>query len=873
MTRFTALTDNNMLVSFNTSNPSHAHTISVTGIEGTLLGIDTRPADGLLYGLTTANRLYTLNPMSGEATFVSTLSQPFMGGVISGFDFNPVPDRLRLVGDNDQNFRINVDTGEVIEDGRLAFAAGDRNAGVNPNITASAYINAFDGATSTALYNIDTLLNTLVLQDPPNDGTLVTIGELGVDFGLAGGFDIVSSPDGTNQGFAVSDARLYSIDLETGMATDLGMIGGEARLNLLGLAATPEPTMEPITFVALTSNNQLLAFNPETPEHIASIPVRGIDGVLLGIDTRPADGMLYGLTTANKLYTLDPNGFDSGTFNGSFTLADDEVSLLLDSALYINLHTEMFNAGELRGQVEVELENDIVAFGIPIEGSQEVGDMIPGEDAPAMGTFDVIYDDATNTLRIRGSFMDLTGDLLPVGPEDVEGNPQSAIHLHQGAVGENGPILRNLTVNADGTFEGTFTLTDEEEALLLDQALYVNIHTETFGAGELRGQLAVEVENDVVILGIPIEERQEVGDMVPPDGPANGMFDLIFDNSTQKLKINGSFADLTSPLFPVGPAMDVEGNPQSAVHLHQGMAGENGPIVRSLATMDHVATFVSTLSQPFEGGVISGFDFNPVPDRLRLVGDNNQNFRINVDTGEVIADGDLAFAEGDVNAGVNPNITASAYTNSFAGATSTALYNIDTLLNTLVLQNPPNDGTLVTVGELGVDFGLAGGFDIVSSPDGTNQAFAVSDAILYSIDLETGAATKLGMIGQEPGLDLLGFSAVSRPVRRMMMADSVTGEMPETGMGHDMGMDMEHSMMGRSYAQRDLRKQKRALTKQVSAFLKKTDLADLTSGLQQMGLSSLDQTFLEDLNTMLPKENLGVAANLFHAHLLGSAAA
>jgi len=542
-------------------------------------------------------------------------------------------------------------------------------------------------------------------------------------------------------------------------------------------------------FIALTDNNTLLSFASSNLEEVTSTTVTGIEGTLIGIDTRPADGKLYGLTTANKLYTLDPNGFGTGSFMGDFTLDHHEERQLLHDALYINLHTTEFGGGELRGQIEVELENDIVAFGLPIDGSQEVGDMTPPDDAPAMGTFNVIYDDATNTLRVTGTFMDLTSELLPVGDVDAEGNPQSAIHLHQGAVGENGPILRNLTVNDNGSFEGTFTLTDAEEALLLDQALYVNIHTDEFGAGELRGQLAVEVENDVVVLGVPIEEAQEVGDMTPPVGPAMGMFDVIYDNSTNRLLIDGEFTDITSPLLPVG-AVDAEGNPQSAVHLHQGRAGENGPIIRNLAAMDEVATLVSTLSEPFGGGVVSGFDFNPVPDRLRLVGDNDQNFRINVDTGEVIVDGDLAFVEGDVNFGVNPNITASAYTNSFDGATSTQLFNIDTLLNTLVLQNPPNDGGLVTIGELGVNFGIVGGFDIVSAAEGENMGFAAADGMLYSIDLETGAATNLGMIGDGSVMNLLGFAAVG---------EDLVIDMPDIGMDHHHPMDdamMDDAMMG-----------------------------------------------------------------------------
>ncbi|WP_413164022.1 DUF4394 domain-containing protein [Capilliphycus salinus ALCB114379] len=256
MENLAALTDNNTLLIFNSSNPGQVTTIAVTGIEGTLLGIDTRPANGLIYGLTTANNLYTIDPSSGVATLASTLSQPFEGGTISGFDFNPAADRLRLVGDNDQDFRINVDTGAVIVDGTLAFAQGDVNAGINPNVTASAYTNSFAGTTSTQLYNIDTLLNTLVLQNPPNDGILVTVGELGLDFDTLGGFDIASSPNGSNTAFAASNSMLYTVDLATGTATNVGMIGDDANLNLQGLAV-----LDPLTGDFVFDPAQYLASN------------------------------------------------------------------------------------------------------------------------------------------------------------------------------------------------------------------------------------------------------------------------------------------------------------------------------------------------------------------------------------------------------------------------------------------------------------------------------------------------------------------------------------------------------------------------------------------------------------------------------------
>lgn len=269
MTTLIALTDNNTLISFNPNNPGQSVSATVTGLEGTLIGIDVRPANGLIYGLTTANKLYAFDPNAVDAgtvgaTFVSTLSVPFTSDSLSGFDFNPVADRLRLAGGNDQNFRINVDTGAVIVDGALAFGAGDANAGGNPNVTASAYTNSFAGTTSTQLFNIDTSVNGLLLQNPPNNGTLGSIGALGFDFGDRGGFDIRSAFAGDNRAFAATAGTLYTIDLVSGMATDIGTIGAGGSFNIKGLTVTAKnaPAPSNSSFNGRLDIELITGFNP-----------------------------------------------------------------------------------------------------------------------------------------------------------------------------------------------------------------------------------------------------------------------------------------------------------------------------------------------------------------------------------------------------------------------------------------------------------------------------------------------------------------------------------------------------------------------------------------------------------------------------------
>lgn len=219
------LTENNTLVAFRSRDLTKTKKVMITGVTGTLVGIDYRPANGALYGLSTNNQVYTIEPTTGVATLVATLSVSFGSGKFSGVDFNPVADRLRVVGDNDENLRIDVTTGTTTVDLPLAYSLTDTNVGKNPSIIGAGYTDTRVGATTTKLFNIDATQDVLVVQNPPNNGTLSTVGPLGVDFGATGGFDIFVDDNGINAAFAVSGATLYRIDLATGKANEVGPIG------------------------------------------------------------------------------------------------------------------------------------------------------------------------------------------------------------------------------------------------------------------------------------------------------------------------------------------------------------------------------------------------------------------------------------------------------------------------------------------------------------------------------------------------------------------------------------------------------------------------------------------------------------------------
>ena len=308
-----ALTISGRLISFNRDTPgTQVGAVTVIGLAPaeTLLGIDIRPANGVLHALGSNGGIYRIDPANGVATLVSTLraaagdDNPFtaLSGTSFGVDFNPVVDRLRVVSNTGQNLRINVDTGDAITDGTITPASAA--------VSASSYTNAFSGTTSTRLFNLNLATNTLDLLNPPNDGTLVSGPPLGVAATAANGFDIDAR---TNTGYAAltvgSTTALYRINLTatapTAAATLVGGIaGGEG---IRGLALIQPGAMK---VTGLTADNRLVGFDARSPNTLTNnVAITGLNAGerILGIDVRPADSQLWALSSTARLYTLNPD--------------------------------------------------------------------------------------------------------------------------------------------------------------------------------------------------------------------------------------------------------------------------------------------------------------------------------------------------------------------------------------------------------------------------------------------------------------------------------------------------------------------------------------------------------------------------------------
>jgi hypothetical protein len=236
-----ALNTNNVISVLWPGANSFTRLVRVTQVNGNLIGIDFRPADGkntALYALTDTGTIYTitLTPNGlGNATQVSNLSPRFPSGIQSLMDFNPVVNALRLIGSDRLNYAAVNSNGNLNVTAiqtALSYDPNDVNRGVAPHISAGSYDTNFAGVAATRFYAIDYDLDTLVTIQPATPGgssatgggVLQTLGPIltptgqRINIDPTADIDIYSIPSIPTVGFAnrlvgVSGQTFFKIDL------------------------------------------------------------------------------------------------------------------------------------------------------------------------------------------------------------------------------------------------------------------------------------------------------------------------------------------------------------------------------------------------------------------------------------------------------------------------------------------------------------------------------------------------------------------------------------------------------------------------------------------------------------------------------------
>jgi len=245
------------LVRFESSDPGAYSVVGpLSGVlpRHGLRGIDFRPSTGVLYAVSNDDaraQLYRLDPVTAALTPVGPgFTFPSDPYARLSMDFNPSTDEIRLVTGNGFNLRIDPDTGAAAFDAPLQWNPGDTNAGGTPFAADIAHSNNTPGAASTTLYAYDFTLDIVAIQGgpggspPPETGVWNSVGPSGVVVIDAGvGFDISARSGAAFASYTRLGVEAFaSVDLGTGVFTELGVFSGVQMLDIAVLVAPPPPT-------------------------------------------------------------------------------------------------------------------------------------------------------------------------------------------------------------------------------------------------------------------------------------------------------------------------------------------------------------------------------------------------------------------------------------------------------------------------------------------------------------------------------------------------------------------------------------------------------------------------------------------------------
>lgn len=743
------------LFSFERASGRIVESWTVSGVpEGeTLLGLDIRPADGALFALSSAGKLYTIDMESGAATLKAPLaadaadtSDPFLAlsGAVFGVDFNPVADRLRVVSDTGQSLRINPNTGATITDTALSPAT--------PGVTAAAYTENFASACRTRLLVIDAAARKLLLQNPPNDGKLSELASIdGASFTALRGFDIFTGSDGTNTalvaGAKADGEYVATLDLTTGAIRDAQQLELDADETLEAVVVRPPatpPAQAPGELLATTEDGRVISFNRAAPGKLCtSAQITGLASgeELLGADVRPADGAFYALSNHNKLYTI---AVESGAAALKSTLAADPADA---TEPFSTLSGAKFGVGFNPVPDRLRVISDGGSnLRINVDTGATTTDVALNPGSPSVTA--VAYTNSfagakSTTLYALDTALDA---LVRVGGDPATGaacseatNPNCGVVTAIGALNAGGDVTPINGFDIDGRAGAALA------ALSLGHATTSTLFSVDLATGA--ASLPAGVANGTI-------------------GGGARLRSLSFA-AAPKLTLWAATADNRLLSFsPVAPGTALKNLPISGLQASESVIGiDIRPLdgklyavgtsgrLYTLDTTSGAASEVATLS-PAIGSAFTclpaqtfGMDFNPAADALRLVDAAAENFR-------VLPSARAAGAAGAtfVDTALNPAAAAVAagYTNNFAGTSVTTLFVIDGAAGTLNLQGgvngtpSPNAGALSVVGALGVTAVGDVGFDIAGGHNGVALAALSTDAstpALYSVNLATGAAS------------------------------------------------------------------------------------------------------------------------------------
>jgi hypothetical protein len=246
----------------------------------------------------------------------------------------------------------------------------------------------------------------------------------------------------------------------------------------------------------------------------------------------------------------------STNMSGQIALTLDEQGAITSDQLYIDVQTQAYPNGEIRGQLVLVGAEIFVA--IPT-GAQQVPQTVSAYTAnasfvlsPDQGS--LIYHMATTAT-----------------PTDVR--------LHRGIGGVNGQVAYDLPVGnglpMNGTLQIGGTVGNSDPMDLENGRFYLNIVTQQNPAGELRGQLLHPGE--ILLTGV----LSGANEVPPVRSQATGGSEFILSADQSSMK----YEAVVNGVIPIGAEID------------QGQPGANGPLLDQL-TLDQSGALGGVTTTP-----------------------------------------------------------------------------------------------------------------------------------------------------------------------------------------------------------------------------------------------------------------------------------
>jgi hypothetical protein len=557
----------------------------------------------------------------------------------------------------------------------------------------------------------------------------------------------------------------------------------------------PPVTLTGDTF-AVTSANRLVSFNAATPNTgAAAVAVTGLANGenIIAIDRRPGGttpGQIYALTSQSALYTIDPSS-GAATLKSRMVADPSDTTapftgftgtrISIDVNNFVDQLRVIGNDGQnLRVMMDTGAtfsDTPMTIMGTAPNGISEVGYTNNFANACRNTVF---YIDSSND-RLMTSANASIGILTPVGNLGVDAQAISGL---------------DISTNPDGSNTAFAAL-----SVMGTASLYtINLQT---GSATVVGAIgALNPGESIVGLARP----------VPTTAPAQPVGELLAltDNNGLVSFQSGFPSKLCTSTTVSGlqggeSVLGIDVRPSDRNVYAVTSAGRLYTVNATTGTATTVATLTADPADNTDPYTVAdlnsglALDVSPAADQLRAYNGNGKNLRVNLNSGLTTSDTALSAAGlSPANAGV----TAISYTNAFAGTINNTLYLIDTA-NDRLLTTPAGatGGVLANVGPLQIqgDVQAVAGLEINAV---NNSAFAAlqvgtnagNSSDLYSINLTTGAATRVGTIGatarvrkityaSPPVATLVGITTNNQLVTfSLANPGTLTSSMPITGM-------------------------------------------------------------------------------------------